>query len=313
MKVLITGIDGFVGPNLASELIKRGNDVVGTFHRDIDEEKFEFPLYKVNILEFNEIKSVIKETKPNVIYHLAAQSSAAVSWKHPQLTLSVNLIGTTNLLEVVKEYSPDTRVVVIGSAEEYGVVYESELPVKESNETRAGNPYSLSKIMQEDLAKFYMKYHNLDIVLTRSFNHTGIGQSEIFVLPNFAKQLILAEKGISEPVISVGNLNTKRDFLGIEDIIRAYINIAEKGVTGEIYNVGSGVSYSIQELLDYMISNIDCKISIIEDSNRMRPSDNPNIVADNNKLKNLGWCAESNIFEVIDSIMNYWRGKVDGK
>lgn len=313
MRALITGIEGFVGSYLTDELIKNNIDVFGTYFDERtlkDELKQNTSLFHMDITDFEQVNQVIKEVQPDYIFHLAAQSSAAVSWKNPQLTMTVNVNGTINLLEAVKNSGLKSRIVLIGSSEEYGIVNESENPITEEQELRPGNPYSVSKITQEKLAELYIKAYDMDIIMTRSFNHTGPGQQPTFVIPDFAKRIAEIEQGIIDPVLYVGNLEAKRDFSDVRDVVKAYYLIAKEGIKGEVYNVGSGISYSIKELLEYMLQKSLIKISIEKDKNRMRPSDNPVIQCDNKKVYKLGWKPEVDIFNTIDDVMIYWRDMI---
>ncbi len=313
MRALITGIEGFVGSYLTNELINHDIDVFGTYFDESTlqkELKSKASLYYMNITDFEQVSQVIKDIQPNYIFHLAAQSSAAVSWKNPQLTMTVNVNGTLNLLEAVKYLELKTRIILIGSSEEYGIVKESENPISEEQELRPGNPYSVSKITQEKLAELYIKAYDMDIVMTRSFNHTGPGQQPIFVIPDFAKRIIEMKHGIIKPILLVGNIDAKRDFLDVTDVVKAYYTIALKGRKSDVYNVGSGKCYSIQELLNYMIKKSSVRIEIKKDPNRLRPSDNPIIQCNNDKIKKLGWTPALTVFQSMDIVMDYWEKRV---
>lgn len=310
MKYLITGIEGFVGGYLFDELKGEGNEIFGTYFADdlIDAAVLDgCSLYKADVTNKAQLERIINEIQPDVLFHLAAQSSAYVSWKNPQLTMNINIIGLVNLLEVLKDSEKKCRLVLIGSSEEYGIVKEEENPISEQQPLRPGNPYSVSKITCEELAKLYVSAYNMDIVMTRSFNHIGNRQSKIFVMPDFASRVAKISKGEMESVMLVGNLEAKRDFSDVRDVVSAYRVIAEKGQSGEVYNVGSGKSNSIKHYLEYMISKEDIEVKIEQDPDRMRPSDNPVIVCDNTKLKKLGWKPKFDIYNTIDNMLEYFK------
>ncbi|NMA48603.1 MAG: GDP-mannose 4,6-dehydratase [Tissierellia bacterium] len=313
MRALITGIEGFVGGYLADELINNNLDVYGTYfdERTLEDELMKkAKLYSMDITNDKQVEKTIQEIQPDYIFHLAAQSSAGISWQKPQQTMTININGTINLLEAIRKLKIQSRVILIGSSEEYGIVKESENPISEEQELRPGNPYSVSKITQEKLAELYTNAYGMDIVMTRSFNHTGPKQQPAFVISDFAKRIVEIEHGSIEPILHVGNLEARRDFLDVRDVVKAYYIIALKGLKGEVYNVGSGKSYSIQELLNYMLDKSSIKIDVQKDLKRMRPSDNPVIQCDNQKLRRLGWSPMININQTIDDVLAYWEKRM---
>ena len=310
MKYLITGIEGFVGGYLAEELVKTNNEVFGTYFLEdtlLEVVRDKCRLKHIDITDKESVYKYISEVKPDVIFHLAAQSSAAASWKRPQLTMEININGSINLMEAVKASFKDTRIVLIGSSEEYGIVPKEDNPISEELILRPNNPYAVSKAACESLGKLYNKAYNMDIVMARSFNHIGIRQSEQFVISDFSKRIAEISTGKREPVFEVGNLDAERDFTDVRDVIRAYIIISEKGNNGEIYNVGSGTARSIKHYLNYMIEREKLNIEIVNDESRMRPSDNPVLCCDNTKLKKLGWSLSNNIYDTIDGMIDYWK------
>lgn len=312
MKALVTGIGGFVGPYLSEYLTSNKYEVYGTYYNEINEDCNVESTF-VDMTDLEQVEDVISKINPDIIFHLAGQSSAAISWKNPQSTFNANVIGTINLLESVRMYCPETRVVLIGSSEEYGIVFDYENPIDENQELRAVNPYSVSKITQENLAKVYIKGYELDIVLTRSFNHTGPRQSTTFVLPEFVSRIVEMKSRNTNHSLLVGNLDAERDFSHIYDVVSAYEVIGRNGKTGEVYNVGSGESYKISELLDYILNKVEFEVEINLDQSRMRPSENPRIVCDNSKLRSLGWELKYDIFYSIDRIFEYYLNSGDEK
>ena len=310
MKYLITGIEGFVGGYLAEELIKTDNEIYGTYFVEdtiVDVVRNKCELKQLDITDKKSVYKYINEVKPDVIFHLAAQSSAAVSWKLPQLTMEININGSINLMEAVKAASKDTRIVLIGSSEEYGIVPKEDNPINEELILKPNNPYAVSKAACESLGKLYNKAYDMDIVMARSFNHIGIRQSEQFVISDFSKRIAEISIGKRKPIFEVGNLDAERDFTDVRDVVRAYIIISEKGNQGDIYNVGSGTARSIKHYLNYMIEREKLNIEIVNDESRMRPSDNPVLCCDNIKLKKLGWSLSYNIYDTIDGMIDYWK------
>ena len=310
MKHLITGIEGFVGGYLLEAILDAGHEVYGTFYDRstlTERAKQNCTLEEIDIRNQEKVDSLIDSIHPDIIFHLAAQSSAAVSWKEPQLTMDINIIGTVNLLEGIKKYSPKTRVVMIGSSEEYGLVSADDNPISEEVALRPGNPYSVSKVTCEELCKLYISSYNLDIVMTRSFNHIGVRQSTVFVIADFAKRIAEISMQQREPEFLVGNLSVKRDFTDVRDVVDAYLMLVDKGVSGEVYNVGSGVSNSIQHYLDFMSEREKVDINLKLDNNRLRPSDNPVICCDNTKIRSLGWNLNYDVYATIGEMIDYWK------
>jgi GDP-4-dehydro-6-deoxy-D-mannose reductase len=242
---------------------------------------------------------------------LAAQSSVAVSWKNPALTIDVNIKGTLNLLEAIKEADNPPKLLLIGSSDEYGMISPDDLPIKENTPLRPANIYAASKASQGMIGKIYAKAFGLNIVLTRSFNHIGPGQSDTFVVPSFCKQVAEIEAGLIPPVLNVGNLSAKRDFTDVRDVVRAYKLLAEKGKSGETYNVGSGKATSIQELLDTILKLSSSQITIQQDPQKMRPVDMPIFVADTTLLiETTSWKPVYPIEETLFDTIELWRNKI---
>lgn len=306
MRALITGGNGFVGKLLAKKLLENNYNVAVT---DIIESNISnaYKTYQLNILDKERVESVIKDFNPDVIFHLAAQSSVASSWKEPEKTIDINISGTLNILEVLKNIEYKGKLLLIGSSEEYGSIDYSK-PVIEESILKPGNIYAATKVMQEMLGNIYYKAHGLQILMTRSFNHIGAGQAPIFVVSDFAKQIAEIEKGLREPVIRVGNLDAERDFTDVHDVVDAYILLAEKGVCGEAYNVGSGNAIKIEKILNNLLAKSNKCISIEVDESRFRPVDIPVIRADISKLQaHTGWKPVVSIDNSLQDVLDYWR------
>ncbi|MDT8716155.1 GDP-mannose 4,6-dehydratase [Clostridium sp. 19966] len=313
MNILITGVGGFVSKYLVKLLEKEfGNqNIYGTYFGADDASEYisEKNLFPLNINDEGEVKAVLQKVKPDLIFHLAAQSSAAVSWKKPKLTLDTNVYGTLNILNWMKEENKECRLLLIGTGEEYGKI--QTVPISEEHEVEPQNPYSISKLTQEMFAKLYAKAFKLNVVMTRSFNHIGPLQLPQFVVADWAKQIVEIERGIHEPIIKVGDINLKRDFTDVRDVVRAYVSLAQKGASGEIYNVGSGNAYLLSDILDMLLSLTNVKIEIQVDQNKLRPAENQIIQCDYSKLNKLcGWEPEYDIKDTLADTLEYWRKTV---
>lgn len=310
MKALIIGGAGFVGGYLIRELNGSGWEVHAT--RLPDEEISDVcRSHFLNILERENIKPLLDEVMPDVVYHLAAQSSVSVSWKKPQLTAEINIIGTINILEAMREAKKqDIRLILIGSGEEYGFIRSEACPISENEPLDPGNIYAATKACQGMLGKIYARAYKKDIINVRAFNHSGPNQLPIFVISDFCRQIAEIEKGERPPEISVGNLSAQRDFTDVRDIVRAYRLLAEKGVSGKTYNIGRGKAVSIQYILDTALSLAKVPIKINQDPARMRASDIPIIEPDVSRIfADTGWKAEISIERTVEDTLDFWRNK----
>ena len=274
-------------------------------------EKSAATVYNMDVTSVTETDAVIADIKPDVVFHLAAQSSVKLSWEKPHLTLNVNIIGALNVLEACRrltETGKKTKVLLIGSAEEYGKVTPEQCPIKEELQCAPKNLYALSKLTQNGLGKIYSESFGMDIITVRAFNHTGPKQAPAFVLADFCKQVAEIESGEREAVISVGNLEAMRDFTDVRDIVKAYLLLSEKGKSGQTYNVGRGEAVKISALLDMLLKEAKCPIEVRRDEGRMRPSDVPLHVADTTKIRSdTGWQPTISLEETVKDTLNYWR------
>jgi GDP-D-mannose dehydratase len=308
-KALIIGAAGFVGPYLAEELSDRwGMEVHATKRSHGDQNKIKAELHTLNILNKEEIIELLYRIRPDYIFHLAAQSSVALSWKDPGLTIDVNIKGSVNLMDAVRELYYKPRVLLIGSGEEYGHIRSGETPITEENHLRPGNLYAATKVCQNMIAGIYTTAYDMELIMVRAFNHIGPGQAPIFVVSDFCKQVVEIEKGLHEPVMMVGNLKARRDFTDVRDVVRAYALLVQHGKAGETYNVGSGQAVEIQEVLKKIISQSSVDVEIRVDPNKIRPVDVPIIEADTTKLQQTtGWKREISLEQTIHETMEYWR------
>lgn len=316
MKSLITGITGFVGSHLAELLLSKGHDVYGLCRwrsdsKNIEHIKDKLTLIEADIKDASSVHNAIKDIRPDYIFHLAAMSFVKASWEYPAETLSTNILGELNVLEAVRNLGlKDTRILIAGSSEEYGLVTRYELPIKESNPLRPMSPYGVSKVAQDLLAQQYWHSYKIHTVITRAFNHEGPRRGDVFCTSSFAKQIALIEKGKQEPVIFVGDLNTKRDFTDVRDMVKAYLLVIEKCNPGVPYNICSGRAIRIYDVLHTLLSFTKMEIVVRQDSARMRPSDVPVLLGDCMRFKKkTGWKTTIPFGKTMKDLLEYWRGE----
>ncbi|MDI6721186.1 MAG: GDP-mannose 4,6-dehydratase [Candidatus Aenigmarchaeota archaeon] len=315
MRALITGISGFVGSHLAEHLLSKNYEVYGSIRwrsrlDNIEHIKNKITLIETDIRDAHSVDRLIRDTEPDVIFHLAAQSFVPASWNAPQDTIYTNVIGTVNLLESIRTSKIDPRIHIAGSSEEYGLVLPDEVPIKEANPLRPLSPYGVSKVAEDMLGYQYFKSYSLKIIITRAFNHSGPRRGDVFVESNFAKQIAEIEKG-ANPVIHVGNLNAQRDFSDVRDIIRAYLLSLEKCKFGEVYNICSEKTVKICDMLNILLSKTESDIEVRTDPSRLRPSDVEILLGDCEKFrKQTGWRPEIPFEKTVEDLLNYWRQKV---
>ncbi|MDE5619714.1 MAG: GDP-mannose 4,6-dehydratase [Ruminococcus sp.] len=307
MKALIIGAGGFVGGYLIRELNNYGYEVHAT-HLPSESIKDDCFRHVLDIMRKDDISKLINKIQPDIVYHLAAQSSVALSWKKPQLTAEINIIGSINVMESLPD---NTRLILIGSGEEYGFIRENACPIKESEPPEPANIYAVSKVCTGMIGRIYHRAYNKDIIIVRAFNHSGPEQSEIFVISDFCKQIAEIEKGLRPPEISTGNLSAKRDFTDVRDIVRAYRLLGEKGISGKTYNVGRGRAVSIEYILNTAIRLSEVKIVHSIDPNRLRASDIPIIEPDVSEISDdTGWKAEISVEKTVSDTLDHWRKKI---
>jgi GDP-4-dehydro-6-deoxy-D-mannose reductase len=276
----------------------------------------DFQKGKINIIDCDlldpfSVNKLIGAVRPDRIFHLAAQSHVPTSWNSPSSTLQDNVIGQLNLFEAVRTLGIDPLIQIAGSSEEYGMVYPDEVPMKESNPLRPLSPYAVSKVAQEMLAYQYHQSYGIRAITSRGFNHSGPRRGENFVDSSFAKQIAEIEKGILEPVIHVGDLTSKRDFSDVRDMVRAYWLLLEKGRPGEVYNIGSGHTRPMQEVLDLLLGMSKVDVEVRVDPTRLRPSDVMILWADSSKFMDAtGWKPTIPYKQTLRDLLDYWRERV---
>lgn len=318
-KVFITGISGFAGSHLAEYLLsKKEYDVSGTYlieesvKRNLGTIKNNLDLVKVDLTNAKKVFEVIKSVKPDYVFHLAALSYTGTSFKAPLLTIKNNIASQMNILSAIKDNNLfNTKVLVVSSGEIYGLVKKEDLPIDEETKLMPTSPYSISKIAQDFMGLQYFLSYNLKIIRVRPFNHIGPRQSPSFVVASIARSIAEIEKGKRKPVISVGNLSAKRDFTDVRDMVNAYTLAIEKGKFGEVYNIGSGRSYRISEVLNNLLKLSKIKIKVRVNKNLLRPVDIPELLCDATKFENLtGWRPKIDMSTTLKDTLDYWRSIV---
>ncbi len=342
MRVLLTGITGFAGSHLAEYILANHPDVaiyatyrwrsrtenleVLTAQNKVEMIEGRYPtggtlrddgrrgrvtLLHCELTDAGAVEKLVASVQPQRIFHLAAQSYVQSSFDEPGATLRINIESQLNLLEAIRRHDTQIRMHIAGSSEEYGLVHPDEVPMKETNPLRPLSPYAVSKVAQDKLAYQYYKSYGMHLVVTRGFNHTGPRRGTHFVTSTMARQIALIEAGKHEAVIYHGDLTSKRDWTDVRDMVRAYWLALEKGEPGEVYNVGRGKCWSIQEMLDMLLSHSTVKIRTQEDPARLRPSDVPILWADTSKFQRAtGWEAQIPFEKTLADLLDYWRDRV---
>lgn len=313
-RVLITGITGMIGSHLADYLVENEKvDIYGlvrpqSINKNITNIKNYIKITKGVIEDSDTVRKLLKTSRPDIIFHLAAQSSPFRSWKDPVGTFNINVNGTIHLLESVRKLSFDPVIFIACSSAEYGFVKPNEVPIKETRFLRPLSPYGVSKAAQELLGIQYFENYQIKSVMGRFFNQIGPRQDPSYAVNSFCKQVVEAEKGMKKPILRVGNLNTRRDFLDVRDGVSAIWTLIDKGKFGDVYHICSGKSPKISEVLELIISKSKVKVEVIVDKKLLRPSDEPILMGDNSKLRHdTGWKAKYTLTDTVDSMLNYWR------
>src|SRR3989344_1170103 len=317
-KVLITGINGFVGSHLDEYVIENNlGEVYGTVRgKTPSYVNLEKVLGKISIMSCDLVDAfstdnVVKEIQPDIVFHIAAQAFVPASWKSPAETMSSNVLGSLNLFEAIRRNNIDPHIQIACSSEEYGLVHKNEVPIKETNPLRPLSPYGVSKVAMDLLGYQYFKSYGMKIVRTRAFNHSGPRRGQEYVDSNWARQVALIEAGKQKPELFVGSLTARRDFTHVRDIVRAYWIAATKATPGEVYNICTGKDYSMQEVLDMLLKMTSKKIKVTQDPERMRPSDVLILLGDCSKFrKETGWKPEISYEQTLKETLDYWRERV---
>lgn len=309
--ILITGGTGFVGSHLVEYLLSTGQTnahvtAYGSLDSFVSTLLPPEQIHNLDLTDQIATAALFQELKPTVVYHLAAFSSVGSSFEIVSQVIQNNTQLQLNVLDAIRQITPQARALIIGSAEEYGVSEPSEIPISEVHPLRPSNPYAVSKVTQDLLAYAYTQAYDLDIVRVRPFNHTGERQSTAFAIPAFIEQIIKIEQG-KQATLHVGNLEAVRDFTDVKDVVAAYNLLVEHGLKGEVYNLGSGQGRSLREVVELLQSFATCSIALETDASRLRPSDVPVMIADSSKIRALGWKPSIPLETTLERMLEWTR------
>jgi GDP-4-dehydro-6-deoxy-D-mannose reductase len=306
-RILVTGIEGFAGGHLTRHLASAGHTVIGLHWADA-QPGLPAELHRGDICDFDATRALLEATKPDGIIHLAGLSSVALSESHQMTTYEVNALGTLKLLEAVRQLQSKCRVILISSADVYGRSNVGR-PLNEDLPSLPLSPYALSKHMTAEAGRFYHRAFGLDVVILRPFSHTGPGQATTFVFPKVANAIAQVERGKREPVIEMGDLQIRRDYTDVRDVVRAYLLALERCAPGETYNVTSGKPLVIREGVDYLCSLARVPVQVKSSAAKFRPHDIPLLTGDPSKFAAAtGWKPEIPFTQTLSDLLDYYRG-----
>ncbi len=310
MKVLVTGGTGALGYHILSMLYREGVEL----HSFSDEQpqpwqKVQGVTYHTgNLLDYQDMLSIVKETAPQYVYHLASQSSVGLSYKKPFETLNTNLLGTQNLLEVIRQIVPSAKILLLSSSEVYGRTNEQLTRLhKETDMPNPLTPYATSKACMELLGNQYRNAYGQHIVFVRPFHFTGPHHSRRFAIPSITNQLVRIKKYGAEPVIVSGSLDISRDVVDVRDVARGMIQVLNSSESGEVYNICSGKSYTFRELVDLLVEIADVSVDFVFDPSRERTNEIPLLIGNPEKILDLGW---KPMISVEDSLSDLFKEMV---
>lgn len=308
--VLVTGAAGFAGGHLLQHLAGR-HELVGWSRSDPAPGLAPLARWeRVDLLDRERVRRAVRELRPGRIYHLAGVPHVAQSWNDTTPTLAGNVLGTHYLFDALRRAGVHSRVLITGSATVYA---PSDQPIAENGAIAPGSPYALSKLAQEGRSLRAATEDGLEVVVARAFNHTGPRQTPAFVAPSMARQIALIERGVSEPVIRVGNLDARRDLSDVRDVVRAYVALMERGTASTVYNVASGQGRPIRSILDALVARARVAVRVETDPALLRPNDTPALVGDATRLRrDTGWAPQVSFDQMLDDLLGYWRGEVSG-
>ncbi|MFH1581640.1 MAG: GDP-mannose 4,6-dehydratase [Pseudomonadota bacterium] len=312
MKALITGINGFAGSFLAESLNQKGWEIAGTVQpgtnlANIEHIKDGLSLFDVDLLDGKSVTKLFDTFSPDIVFHLAGASSVKESFDDPIKFINVNVVGSLNLLEVIKKYAAQATVLLVTSSEIYGKSLAPDKITDENSRILPKSPYAVSKAALDMLGRVYASSSNLKIIIARPFNHIGPRQTDVFFVPTVARQIAEIMKGLKPAEINLGNLDVYRDFTDVRDVVAAYILLAQKGKSGEAYNICSGKSYYLKDIVNMLIELSEKKISIKIDHSHLRKSDLFDMKLDNSKIKReTNWKPHLDITQSLKNTLDYW-------
>jgi GDP-4-dehydro-6-deoxy-D-mannose reductase len=314
MRILITGVSGFVGPYLVKHIreIDPKHEIWGLVWTS-DQAEVPKSVHRIegDLTDLPSLAAALDQARPDIVFHLAAASSVANSWEHPGRFLEVNAVGTVNLLESIRALDLETRTVVASSGEIYGIVPVDRQPIDEDTPLAPLSPYAASKAAQDLLTAQYFHGFGMDTVRLRLFHHTGPHRPPLFVASSFARQLARIERGLDPPTLAVGNLEANRDFTDVRDVVRAYWLAATRGIAGDAYNICSSRRTSIRELLDILLAQSQIDVEVNVDPNRLRAADIPYLVGDHSRFSaTTGWQADIPLDQTLGDLLDWWREEV---
>ena len=309
---LVTGCEGFVGSHLADLLVAKGLKVCGMVYGDtvnIEHLRGQIEILGTDLRAKQRVEAIISQTRPDIVFHLAAQSFVSVSWEDPEETLTTNVLGSFYLLEALRRASLAPTVIVVGSSSVHGPCADTEMPLEEDREFRPTSMYAVSKVAEDMLGHFYWRVYGMKVIRVRPFNMTG-PRKTLDACSDFARGIVEIEKGLRQ-VLGVGNLETVRDFTDGRDAVKALWLLAQKGLPGEVYNLCSGTSYRMRDVLERLVALSGNKIEYRVEKEKMRPYDDPVYVGDDAKLRALGWEPRIPFDTTLADLLNYWRAELD--
>lgn len=309
-KCLVTGCEGFIGSHLADLLVEKGHSVHGIVYDDtgnLEHLGDKITLFHCDMKIGERVEEAVRQVRPDIVFHLAAQSLLTVSWEEPEETLRTNILGSFHLLESIKKAQLNSLIEILGSSAVYGPRKESEMPLFEEADFRPTSMYAVSKVGEEVLGYFYWKVFGMRVVRVRPFNMTGPRKTDD-ACSDFSKGIVEIEKGLKEE-LEVGNLETVRDFTDGRDAVKALWLLAEKGKPGELYNLCSGRGWRMKDILDTLVTISGRQIRYNVVPEKIRPYDDPIYIGDDSKLRALGWKPEIAMEKTLSDSLNYWREK----
>lgn len=308
-RVLITGASGFVGGHLARYLVQKGYEVWGVYHRRQWEYDFPIRRLEADLTHSSDVLSVVKESRPKHIFHLAGQAVPHLAWERPEATRRINVEAALFLFEAVARSSAGARIVVASSSHVYGAAFNEYRKVSETVRPRPATPYGCGKLLMELAALNFVERHGLDIRIVRAFNQVGTGLNSSFVFPEFCRQVVLMERGRQPFVMKVGDICVVRDFVHIRDAVRAYHAVLKRGKRGGIYNLGSGRGTRLEKAVEFLRKKSGIPFRVEREPRRFRKSDFPWIVSDPSRLERLGWRPRESVWTALEEILEEYRSK----